>query len=229
MANRYVFPLPDWRGLIGLHHGTDPGAADLMAPSGTPIRSMVDGTVTSVGTTGPGGNNVTIHGADGLDYYYAHMRDLPLVQQGQAVLAGAGLGVVGETGNAAGTGPHLHLGIGHGIAEGVDAHGGAGNGFDAVSFLRKILAGAVDVLNPGAGTPPAAPGGGVRFDPGGLVPAGFWTRGVAVVVGGALLVGGLTYALLSSDTGQATVRVAARGAKKAAVGAATGGVGAAVA
>lgn len=217
MAGKYYFPLPDWRGIVALHWGEDKGASDLFAPIGTPVVSMVSGVVQAVGTTGPGGNNVLIHGDDGLDYYYAHFVAPALVSAGQRVAGGQQIGAVGISGNAAGTDPHLHIGIGYGIASGTGAHGGAGEGFDAVAFLSKVLAGLGPLAPDGPiGQPVSAPGGGGGA---GGTPAGsplhldlsfldsaFWGRGLAVVIGAALIIGGLTLLILSSETGQEAVQ-----------------------
>lgn len=135
----YYFPIVGYSGNPKDTYHT-PGATDLFAPAGTAIRAVADGRVTVVSSSGPGGNAVVIHGLDGLDYYYAHMRDAALVKSGDYVAGGQSLGFVGNTGNAAGKPPHLHLGIGHGISTGEGASGGAGQGFDAQSFLANILA-----------------------------------------------------------------------------------------
>lgn len=196
----YVFPLPSWRGLIGLHHGTSKGAADLFAPAGTLIRSITDGTVTAAGPMGAGGNAVLIHGSDGRDYYYAHMLNAPSVATGQKVTAGQTLGAVGESGNAAGTGPHLHIGIGYGINEGVDAEGGAGLGFDAVSFLQSLAAGLVaGVITPIAGGDGGGGLGGLLDQLGALAaqlsdPA-WWARVAVVALGAIFVVMGILIAI----------------------------------
>jgi hypothetical protein len=49
---------------------------------------------------------------------------------------------VNESGNARGTGNHLHIGIGHGIQDGVGPAGGAGINFNAVELLQRVLDGA---------------------------------------------------------------------------------------
>ncbi len=135
----YFFPLVGYSGNVKDTYHT-PGATDLFAPAGTPIRAVADGRVTVVSSSGPGGNALVIHGLDGLDYYYAHMRDSPLVRSGDYVAGGQLVGNVGNTGNAEGKPPHLHLGIGYGIETGTGANGGTGRQFDAQSFLANILA-----------------------------------------------------------------------------------------
>lgn len=137
----YAFPVQGFNGDIPLHHGSHPGAADLFAPRGTPVVSMSDGVVTSTGTGGAGGNSVTIKDDQGLMYYYAHLNEAPQVQQGQRVTAGQPIGTVGDSGNAAGTGTHLHLGIGESIISGTGPSGGAGSNFNANEFLRNVLQG----------------------------------------------------------------------------------------
>lgn len=138
----YVLPVPGM-GSAALHWGKAEGigGTDIMAPEGTPVSSIGAGTVMSTGTTGPGGNNVLIQGADGKQYYYAHLKDAPNVVAGQTVDAGTSLGAVGSTGNAAGGPSHLHLGIGDEILNGTGPTGGTGSNFNAVSFLNDIAGG----------------------------------------------------------------------------------------
>lgn len=138
-AQGYAFPVQGYQGEVSLHHGSNRGGSDIFAPRGTPVMAMRGGTVTHVGTSGVGGNNVSIQGDDGLVYYYAHMDQAPLVQQGSKVAAGEQLGVVGDSGNAQGTGTHLHIGIGPAIVTGVGPAGGTGGDFDAIGLLNRTL------------------------------------------------------------------------------------------
>ncbi|WP_461490098.1 peptidoglycan DD-metalloendopeptidase family protein [Pontibacter sp. HJ8] len=89
-----------------LHEGID-----IFAPRGTPVIASVEGTVSRVGESPKGGKVVWLSDMNhGQNLYYAHL-DQQLVTAGQRVAVGDTLGLVGNTGNAKGTGPHLHFGI----------------------------------------------------------------------------------------------------------------------
>ncbi len=83
---------------------------DIFAPRGTPAVAATDGTITRTGESTLGGRVVWLADAQGQHLYYAHL-DQQLVQPGQRVRAGDTLGLVGNTGNARTTAPHLHFGI----------------------------------------------------------------------------------------------------------------------
>jgi murein DD-endopeptidase MepM/ murein hydrolase activator NlpD len=88
------------------HHGVD-----IFARRGTPAIAPVDATVSRVRTGGLGGKTVWLRdGARGLSLYFAHL-DEQLVRQGARVQAGDTVGLVGNSGNARTTPPHLHFGI----------------------------------------------------------------------------------------------------------------------
>ncbi|MBF9140626.1 M23 family metallopeptidase [Hymenobacter properus] len=84
---------------------------DIFAPRGTPAVAAVAGYITRTGETPLGGRVVWL-AADGRPdhLYYAHL-DKQLVTPGQRVQPGDTLGLVGNTGNARTTVPHLHFGI----------------------------------------------------------------------------------------------------------------------
>jgi murein DD-endopeptidase MepM/ murein hydrolase activator NlpD len=138
---QYTLPI-EGMGTAQPHWGESMGGSDIFAPEGTPVHSVGDGTVISIGSGGPGGNSVLIQGDDGNQYYYAHLQGTPDVKRGQRVSVGDVLGGVGTTGNAAGTPPHLHLGIGQSIQNGVGPEGGVGTplagGGNAIQFLNDI-------------------------------------------------------------------------------------------
>ena len=84
---------------------------DIFAKKGTPVVAPVDGYVSRVGSSNLGGKVVWMRDLDrGHSYYFAHL-DEQLVQGGEKVRQGDTLGLVGNTGNARTTPPHLHFGI----------------------------------------------------------------------------------------------------------------------
>ncbi len=88
------------------HHGVD-----IFAPRGTPVRAATDGTVYRVEVTNLGGKVVWVRDRGGRQrQYFAHL-DSQMVRNGQTVRAGDVLGLVGNTGNARTTSPHLHFGV----------------------------------------------------------------------------------------------------------------------
>ena len=87
------------------HHGVD-----IFAPRGTPAIAAADGVVSRVRNGGLGGKTVWLRDHDGNNLYYAHL-DSQLVQAGTRVSVGDTVGLVGNTGNARTTPPHLHFGI----------------------------------------------------------------------------------------------------------------------
>lgn len=89
---------------------------DIFAPRGTPVLAPVEGMVTSVRNRGLGGKQVWLRdGERNWHLYFAHL-DSQFVNNLQRVLPGDTLGLVGNTGNARTTAPHLHFGIYHGGA-----------------------------------------------------------------------------------------------------------------
>lgn len=84
---------------------------DIFASRGTPVVAISDGFVTRTGNQGLGGKQVWLRdGILGNSYYYAHL-DSILAESGTRVKAGDILGLVGNTGNAAGGATHLHFEI----------------------------------------------------------------------------------------------------------------------
>lgn len=137
----YAFPVQGYTGAINKHWGDVNGGSDLFAARGTPVVAMEGGKVIEAGWNSIGGNSVLIQAVDGNQYYYAHFDAAPSVQVGQTIPTGTYLGPVGDTGDAKGTGTHLHLGIGPSILLGNDKYGGTGGNYDAVSLLKQTFAG----------------------------------------------------------------------------------------
>lgn len=103
IADTYGAP----RGRDRTHQGVD-----IFAKRGTPVRSSTRGLVLSVRESGLGGRQVWVLGPGGERHYYAHLDDwAPGLAANRVVAAGDALGIVGDSGNARGTPPHLHYGI----------------------------------------------------------------------------------------------------------------------
>ncbi|HUS13107.1 MAG TPA: M23 family metallopeptidase, partial [Pyrinomonadaceae bacterium] len=85
---------------------------DIFASRGTPVLSATEGYIVKVGENSLGGQTVSVVGAGGRIYYYAHLDSYaPHLAPGDRVTTQTVLGYVGTTGNAAGTPPHLHFGV----------------------------------------------------------------------------------------------------------------------
>ncbi len=83
---------------------------DIFAPRGTPLVATESGVVNRVGVARLGGKKLWITGDSGVDWYYAHLEEFaPGLANGQRVEAGDLVGYVGDSGNAVGTPPHLHM------------------------------------------------------------------------------------------------------------------------
>ena len=102
----------------GLWASTHTGL-DFAAPTGTPIMSITNGTVTSVGYEGSYGNQVIITTDEGEELWYCHMNEFA-ASVGDEVRGGDVIGYVGSTGNT--TGPHLHLEVRPGAGDPVDPY-----------------------------------------------------------------------------------------------------------
>ena len=86
---------------VRAHLGVDFGA-----PTGTPVRSIGDGTVTFSGWQNGYGNVVHVEHSGGRSTVYAHLSRID-ARRGQRIEQGESIGAVGATGWA--TGPHLHF------------------------------------------------------------------------------------------------------------------------
>ena len=86
--------------------------ADIFAPKGTAVVAATDGVVLSIGLDRLGGNVVYLLGEGLTIQDYAHLDSWAAgLREWQHVKAGAELGRVGNTGNAATTPSHLHFGV----------------------------------------------------------------------------------------------------------------------
>jgi murein DD-endopeptidase MepM/ murein hydrolase activator NlpD len=84
---------------------------DIFAPLRTPVIAAAEGTVVRVNQNNLGGNVVWMRPkGKNFTLYYAHL-DEQTATEGQSVVPGDTLGLMGNTGNARTTDPHLHFGI----------------------------------------------------------------------------------------------------------------------
>jgi murein DD-endopeptidase MepM/ murein hydrolase activator NlpD len=106
-----------------VHEGTD-----VFAPFGTDVRSPAAGTATTSNGS-IGGLAVKVTQADGTYWYLAHLAEA-LVPDGQAVTPGMLVGRVGDSGNAKGGAPHVH----------VEVHPHGGEATDPKGYLDQAYA-----------------------------------------------------------------------------------------
>uniref|UniRef100_A0AAU2JT38 M23 family metallopeptidase n=1 Tax=Streptomyces sp. NBC_00049 TaxID=2903617 RepID=A0AAU2JT38_9ACTN len=78
---------------------------DFAAPTGTPVKAVAAGKITSAGWSGAYGYRIVLELEDGTEVWYCHLSSMSVTSGSVGV--GATIGRVGATGNV--TGPHLHL------------------------------------------------------------------------------------------------------------------------
>ncbi|MFD9359898.1 M23 family metallopeptidase [Streptomyces sp. NPDC060031] len=78
---------------------------DFAAPTGTPVKAVGSGKITSAGWSGAYGYRIVLELEDGTEVWYCHLSSMSVT--GGSVGTGETIGRVGATGNV--TGPHLHL------------------------------------------------------------------------------------------------------------------------
>ena len=115
--------------------GREHEALDILAPRGTPVVAVEDGTVAKLFTSKAGG--LTVYQFDpgqAYSYYYAHLdRYADGLKEGAAIHRGQVLGYVGTSGNAPKDTPHLHFAIFRLTAE---KHWWEGTPIDPYDILR---------------------------------------------------------------------------------------------
>ena len=97
-----------------LRDGTRPHEAlDILAPRGTPVLSATNGRVLKLFNSKPGG--LMVYAADSTGRFilmYGHLDAYaPGLADGQPLVRGQKIGIVGTTGNAPANTPHLHFAI----------------------------------------------------------------------------------------------------------------------
>ena len=98
----------DLRGGVRRHEATD-----ILAPRGTPVFAVDDGTIRKLFTSRQGGLTVyQFDPGESYCYYYAHLDHYAAeLREGTRVRRGQVIGYVGTTGNAPANTPHLHLAV----------------------------------------------------------------------------------------------------------------------
>lgn len=93
--------------------GREHEALDILAPRGTPVVAVEDGTIAKLFVSKAGGNTIYQFDPGGeYAYYYAHLdRYADGVKEGDVVRRGQVIGYVGTSGNAPKDTPHLHFAI----------------------------------------------------------------------------------------------------------------------
>jgi murein DD-endopeptidase MepM/ murein hydrolase activator NlpD len=88
-------------------------ATDIVAPRGTPVLAVEDGTIAKLFWSQAGGRTIyQFDPAERFCYYYAHLDGYEShLAEGKRVRRGQVIGYVGTTGNAPANSPHLHFGI----------------------------------------------------------------------------------------------------------------------
>ena len=91
----------------GFDQKTKHYAVDLVAPRGTPVKAIANGTVLFAEWTTETGYVIILEHQEGITSVYKHNGSLSKVQ-GDMVKAGEVIGSIGNTGELT-TGPHLHF------------------------------------------------------------------------------------------------------------------------
>jgi murein DD-endopeptidase MepM/ murein hydrolase activator NlpD len=107
-SDQLVRSFAEKRGSLRSHE-----AIDILAPEGTPVKAVDDGTVARLFISKAGG--LTIYQFDPSQrfcYYYAHLqRYADGLREGQPLRKGQVIGYVGTSGNAPKNTPHLHFAV----------------------------------------------------------------------------------------------------------------------
>jgi murein DD-endopeptidase MepM/ murein hydrolase activator NlpD len=110
-------------------------ALDIMAPRGTPVLAVAEGSVAKLFTSKQGG--LTVYQFDDSQtwcYYYGHLDHYaPGLKEGHLLRKGEVLGFVGSTGDASPEAPHLHFAV---FQLGPEKHWWQGRAVDPLPLLR---------------------------------------------------------------------------------------------
>jgi murein DD-endopeptidase MepM/ murein hydrolase activator NlpD len=121
LAKSYIKPVASYTLTAGFGEtsslwSTTHTGQDFAAPTGTPVKAIHGGTVTSAGWAGSYGYRIILTLPDGTELWFCHLSSM-IVTSGK-VSTGETIGRVGATGNT--TGPHLHLEVRPGGSSPID-------------------------------------------------------------------------------------------------------------
>ncbi len=123
--NLWIAPVDGYRltntfGVVRSYYASTHTGLDFACPSGTPIKAIADGVITSFEYDGSYGNKTVMTLGDGTEIWYAHQTSFASLSIGLEVRQGDVIGYVGSTGNS--TGPHLHVEVRPGAGDPVDPY-----------------------------------------------------------------------------------------------------------
>jgi murein DD-endopeptidase MepM/ murein hydrolase activator NlpD len=109
-GRQWVRPIAEWNitSGYGARWGKTHDGLDIGAPTGTPVYAMSKGVVVGAFYDSSFGNKIEIRYWNGTVSWYAHLSER-LVKEGDTVMPGQKVGLVGNTGHSFGS--HLHLEI----------------------------------------------------------------------------------------------------------------------
>lgn len=110
-------------------------AIDIMAPAGTPVLAVADGSVEKLFESKRGGTTLYQFNPERTRaYYYAHLQAYaPGIAERQPLRRGQVIGYVGSTGNASADAPHLHFAV---FELGPEQHWWEGTALNPYPLLR---------------------------------------------------------------------------------------------
>jgi len=116
MGELFIYPIRGGRLTSYFGYRKDPftgrksfhSGIDLAAPEGTPVKVILDGTVSEVSYSRVFGNYVIVRHENGYQTLYGHLSAFK-TKKGKTVTQGEVIALVGNTGMS--TGPHVHLSI----------------------------------------------------------------------------------------------------------------------
>lgn len=116
MGELFIYPIRGGRLTSPFGYRKDPftgrksfhSGIDLAAPEGTPVKVILDGTISEVSYSRVFGNYIIVRHDNGYQTLYGHLSAFK-AKKGEAVEQGRVIALVGNTGMS--TGPHVHLSI----------------------------------------------------------------------------------------------------------------------